>query len=115
MIPDIFIFVIGLLSHLVVLILKLIPFAIPNSWETAITQAISYFGYWQGWLPIFPDPTKDGLWASVGIMTILGWFITAIVAVYLMKGAVMMFHMFTLGHVHLKIPSFGKGRSKMDN
>lgn len=111
MIPDVLIFIITLLASGVVQLLKLIPFLTPDSWQTAITNMFGYFGYFQGWLPIYPDPTQTGLWASVGLMTIVGWFITALVAVYLMKGAVMIIHLFSFGKIGLRLPSFGKGRT----
>jgi len=94
-----------------VLLLKIIPFIIPNAWQTAITSIFSYFGYFQGWLPIYPDPTATGLWASIGLMQILGWFISALVAMFLVKGAIMVLHLVTAGFIHLKLPTFGKGRT----
>lgn len=111
MIVDIILFILTLFARLAVLLLSSIPFFIPDAWETAITHAFSYLGYFQGWLPLYPDPTKTGLWATVGLMTIMGWFIYAIVGVYMMKGVVMIFHLFTLGKIHLKLPTMGKGRN----
>lgn len=111
MIFDAILILLTTLAWGVISLLKLIPFAIPQTWQTAITQTFGYFGYFQGWLPIYPDPTATGLWSQIGLMTVVGWFITAIVAIYLVKGAVMIFHLFTLGHVQIKIPSMGKGRT----
>ena len=111
MIFDIIIFIVTLFAKFFVFLLQIIPFVIPTAWQTAITNMFGYFGYFQGWLPMYPDPTKTGLWASVGLMTILGWFITAVVAMYMLKLFVMLFHMFTLGKIHLKLPTFGKGRT----
>jgi len=110
MIPDLFIYLLTFIASLVVFILKLIPFLIPDSWETAIESMFGYFGYFQGWLPLYPNPAATGLWHDIGIMTIVGWFLTAIVAIYLLKGAVMVVHLFTFGKISMKIPSFGKGR-----
>lgn len=110
MIFDAILLLMTTISWGVVSLLKLIPMAVPDSWQLAITQVFGYFGYFQGWLPIYPDPTATGLWAQIGLMQIFGYFVSAIVAVYIMKGGIMLFHMLTLGHVHLKIPSFGKGR-----
>lgn len=111
MIFDAILLLLTTISYGVVSLLKIIPFVVPASWQTAITQIFSYFGYFQGWLPIYPDPTASGLWAITGLMQIFGTFISALVAIYLVKGAVMLFHLFTLGHVSLKIPTFGKGRT----
>lgn len=109
MIIDILLWILSGFAYIVVAILKVIPFAIPDSWEVAITQMFSYFGYFQGWLPMYPDATKTGLWAITGLMPLIGTFITAIIAVYIVKGVIMLLHLFSFGNIHLKVPSF-KGR-----
>lgn len=111
MLFDAILIILTAISGALIFLLKIIPFFIPTSWQTAITSIFAYFGYFQGWLPIYADPTATGLWASIGIMNILGYFLSALTAMFLLKGAIMVLHLFSLGKIHLKLPTFGKGRT----
>lgn len=110
MLFDVILFILSIFSAAFVGLLKIIPFVTPTYWQTAIEQFIGYGGYFQGWLPIYADATKSGFWAVTGIYPILGVFIGAYVAIYIVKGAVSLFHLFSFGQINLHLPSFGKGR-----
>lgn len=111
MLFDAILLICSMLAEGFITILKIIPFAVPTSWQIAIAQLAGYAGYFQGWLPMYPDPTASGLWKITGIMPLIGVFITAIVAMYMMKGGVMLFHLFSFGKIRLHLPTFGKGRT----
>lgn len=85
MIIDILFVVIGTLLRIIALILGGIQIFIPQGFYTAIEQFLSYAGYLQGLLPIYPVSSMTGLAHDYGIMTLLGYALSIYMNLMLLK------------------------------
>lgn len=80
-------------------LLLAITWALPPEVTSALTQFFSYIAYWNGILPLFPDPTSTGLHRTVGIVTIASWSLTITLAIYLLKLFLFVLRMLPFLHI----------------
>jgi len=108
MFTDVFIFIIASFVQIIATILSAISFLIPSSVQTALAEWLGYLGYLQGVFPIVPTPSMTGLAQTVGVLTVVGWALQLLVAWYLVKLALFVFHLVPFVGKHVEIPGSQK-------
>lgn len=104
MITDIFLWLVAGVANMVLGVLNLVSFVIPDAFETAITSLAGYLGYFQGVLPIVSDPTRTGLTATIGLVDVFGYWLQIVVALAIIKGALWTYHLLPFIGKRVKAP-----------
>jgi len=89
MIVDVIYVVVASVLSLITALFGAISVIVPTWVQTALHTGIGYFNYLQPLLPITKNPSATGLWQTVGILDILGFVVSVVIGIYLIKLALM--------------------------
>lgn len=105
MITDVLLFIVGAIVSVLSGIFSGLSYAIPSVIQNVIGTALGYISYFNGFFPIYPNSSFSGLANTIGIFTIVGYYLQFILVWYLVKLALFVFHMIPWLGKKLEMPN----------